>query len=167
MDNAGITLFEREALIQGQEKCVEPRIVLQIDPYGCGVACLAMVVEVEYTAARSIFDKLGLNAPKRKDRKPYSSNFKELRAALLACGYPSKVRRFTSWSTIGGPCIVKVHGVNLRNSHWVYANRTNQYGLYILDPALPVPYIEKMPLDVLCVELDIHQPYGCYIEIQM
>lgn len=53
--NAGISLFEREALIQGQEKDVEPRIVLQTDPYGCGVACLAMVVEVEYTAARSIF----------------------------------------------------------------------------------------------------------------
>jgi hypothetical protein len=160
-------VFEEEDLAEGRERGIGPRIVRQKDASGCGVACLAMATGMEYPAAREVFNRLGLDKTRHAGRKPYSSNFKELRAALSACGLPSELRRFSGWNAIAGPCIVKVNSGKLQNWHWVFASRTVQYGLHILNPALPLPYLEKMPLDVMCTGLEVYKPYGCYIEIQL
>ena len=144
-----------------------PQPVLQRGLNDCGVACAAMAAQVSYEASRRAFEELGLHAPTKRGRiaKPYSSNFQELRAVLKALGIDSLLRRFSGWHLILTPCVVKVRTQHKRDWHWVFASRDSVHGLHVLDPARLDPYIERLPLGMAGVPLDVHIPFGCYLEV--
>lgn len=121
--------------------------VLQRTPSDCGVACLAMAAGITYARAAYIFEHLGLTK-KRKGRPVFSSNFRDLQRALAILGRPCRLRRFSTWDAVQGPAIIKVDNGTRYNWHWVYATRTEEQGLMLLDP-LGWRHVERCsnPLD--------------------
>ena len=137
----------------------------QRESHDCGVASVAMAANVAYEDAKNAFTALGLHVKKR-GRPPYSSNFKDVQAALRRLGCETRMKRFDSWDDIKGPTIVKVDNGHARNWHWVYATHDNPWGLIVLDPGLPDPHLQNPPLDVIYVPLKYFKPRGCMIVVE-
>ena len=86
----------------------------QRESHDCGVASVAMAANVTYEDAKMAFQALGLHVKKR-GRPPFISNFKNVQEALHRLGCDTKMKRFTSWTDIKGPTIVKVDNGHPRN----------------------------------------------------
>lgn len=151
--------------MQHIDESMIPKPIRQRGSHDCGVACLAMGACMDYEGAKDVFDRMGLNLKPRGHRKPYSSNFKELRNAFQSVGYSTRMERFIDWSLISSPSVVKVRNGKKFDWHWVYADRSEQFGLYVLNPAIDEPFFEKMPMDVMCVALEHYKPFGCFIKL--
>ena len=63
-------------------------MVRRVVSYDCGVAALAMVAGITCDEARVTFITIGLDT--RRPKKPFASNFTELRRALRAHAVGSK-----------------------------------------------------------------------------
>ena len=137
----------------------------QRESHDCGVASVAMAANVAYEDAKIAFQALGLHVKKR-GRQPFSSNFKNVQEALHRLGCDTKMKRFKSWFDIEGPTIVKVDNGHSLNWHWVYATQDNPWGLVILDPGLPDPYLQNSPLDLIYVPLKYFKPKGNMIVVE-
>ena len=137
------------------------RWVRQQDSSGCGVACLAMVSGLSYAQVREAFIREGLGET-RPRRKAFSSNFRELLQVAQRLGLDGRMQRWSSWSSVEGPCILKV-AVRGSNWHWVAAERSAQLGLVVLDPDLDLPAFERPPLDVPYCRPESHKPGGNWI----
>lgn len=112
--------------------------IMQHDRFGCGVACAAMIAAKSYSDARSVFTERGLEAKKR----PFATNFSELRSCLDLMGINSELRRWASWDAIDGLGIVAVStslGLANRNWHWVVAERHEVFGIVLHDPDFDLP----------------------------
>lgn len=140
-----------------------PVKILQQGRSDCGVACLAMAADLSYADAREVFVSVGL-ADKRQKR-PFSSNFQDLRRALSACGKASTIKHFAGWDRVGKSAILKVFVKKGVGWHWVYAGSDPQLGLFVLDPATDWPALEVPPGGITCALLDVYQPSGSYIEV--
>ena len=73
----------------------KPPLILQTEAAECGLACLAMVANISYLAARGVFDAIGI--PQIRRRNPYATNFKQLRQALTEFGVDSTLERWRGW----------------------------------------------------------------------
>lgn len=139
--------------------------VQQLDPSGCGVACLAMIAGISYTSARQTFNRLGYNE-KRGGKQPYASNFSELLQCLRLHEIEAKQQRWPGWEAISGTGIVKVKqwpGAPLRNWHWVVVDRHPTYGLAIHDPELP--YTAYLNPGLGLPGISRYEPFGNWIAI--
>lgn len=98
----------------------------------CGVACIAMVTGRTYEDVESEFHKNGLV----RDGEYYTSH-KDLIAILDIFGYQVTRKKFTSWSNVLYPAIVKINVRAGNYWHWVVmaGERT------ILDPKPGAPAI--------------------------
>lgn len=137
--------------------------VRQRQNFDCGVACLAMAADIDYVAARAVFDAVGL-ATKHRAR-PYLSNHKDLRAAMRMAGVASNLKRFEGWHSVGSAAILRVPTQRKRLGHWVFAGRDPVLGLFVHDPATTLPTFEVLPQDVLCHDIASYQPTGFFIDI--
>ena len=137
-----------------------PTLIFQKTNTDCGIACLAMAANLDYGSAYYLFGFLNIEK-KYKHKTTYRSNFKEVRNALAALHIDSKLRHFSSWSDIRTNSVVKVDNGHTRSWHWVYATRTAQGSLLVLDP-LGKYYAQGCP-DLH--PLDTWQPQGCFIEL--
>lgn len=112
--------------------------VMQRDRFGCGVACAAMIAAKPYAHARSVFTEHGLGARKR----PFATNFSQLRRCLGHMGINSELRRWSSWDAMDDLGIVAVSsslGSANRNWHWVVAERHEVFGVVLHDPDFDLP----------------------------
>lgn len=112
--------------------------IMQRDRFGCGVACAAMIAAKSYSDARSVFNERGLGAKKR----PFATNFSELRRCMELMGINSELRRWSGWDSIDGLGIVAVStslGSGNRNWHWVVAERHEVFGVVLHDPDFDLP----------------------------
>lgn len=159
-----------------------PGLVLQRGRHDCGVACLAMAAGVDHATAERAFIEVGLGA-KRGGKPAFASNFKDLRAALRHLGHDSRLVRFTDWSHLRTPAIIKVQqhpgsGGKKGDWHWVFSSRHPIHGLVVLDPSLDVPAVEIFPpvdaaqpfnalgvAGLMAHDLSFHRPQGCFIEV--
>lgn len=147
-----------------------PIKVRQQSACDCGVACLAMAAGLSYADAREVFVANGLGA-KRGGKAPFRSNYKELRRVLAKAGFPSQLKRFSGWDSVGRAAILKVFAKANGKWHWVFAGRELRRGLFLQDPATELPAFETLPKEVLepdrpYTEIGIYKPTGCFIEIQ-
>eukprot|EP00659_Diplonema_papillatum_P003081 gene3081-4843_t len=79
----------------------------QDDTYGCGVACLAMVLGCDYSRARTQFIKLGLGV-RRSSRPALSTTSREMHMAIASAGLITEARRWRGWENFQGLGILKV-----------------------------------------------------------
>lgn len=86
--------------------------VFQRDSSDCGVACLAMVANISYLAARGVFDAIGI--PNIRPHLPYATNFKQLRQALTEFGIESSLERWRGWGHFSG---IGILAVNAAQAH--------------------------------------------------
>lgn len=135
----------------------------------CGVACLAMVAGVPYEDASEAFTAAGLHL-KRKSKKPFMSNFRDLTAAAGHLGVQLRQRPFRTWSTIQSPTILKVKppsavpGLSTKDWHWVVAHRA-AHGIHIEDPAHEFACYEVPPPFANALEFEYYQPTGAMLSI--
>jgi len=139
-------------------------LVRQIAHTDCGVACLAMAANITYNRAQQIFCDAGLSV-KRAQKKPWSSNFRELQIAIELTGAKTRRKLFRDWSCIQQPAILKVNTRKNGDWHWVYAGRNAEHGLFVLDPSCDLPSYEKMPMDMMCRQFAAFKPAGHMIEV--
>lgn len=143
------------------------RLVRQRASFDCGVACLAMAAGVVYEEAARTFTQLGLDKGVRRSR-PYSSNFTQLRRALLASGVTSTMRRWQGWEALRGIGVVKVKPRSrLRHPdwHWVVVESHEQFGHVIRDPASPLASFGAAPQDTAYCEYTRMVPAGNWIHV--
>lgn len=141
--------------------------VLQRDSSDCGVACLAMVANISYLAARGVFDAVGI--PNIRPHLPYASNFKQLRQALTEFGIESSLERWRGWGHFSGIGILAVNagpGSSPRNWHWVVAEAHPVYEVVVHDPTPSLAIIKTAPEGFLREEFDERcQPRKSWIRI--
>lgn len=141
--------------------------VRQLDAFGCGIACVAMADGSSYADARATFDKLGY-AHYRKYRKPYSTNFRELRAALSHRDIDTTMRRWEGWEAFSGVGIVKVASslgsANLW--HWVIAEEHQQFGVVVHDPDFHLPGLSRVEGGMDYTPLTNYHPGASWIQIK-
>lgn len=141
--------------------------VMQRDRFGCGVACVAMVTGKPYSYARTLFTERGLGAKK----KPFSTNFSELRHCLEQLGIDSELRRWSNWDAIDGLGIVAVStslGPTNRNWHWVVAERHEIFGVVLHDPDFDLPSFSlKSPDGVHCHPFTEYQARKSWIRVSL
>lgn len=150
-----------------QDQCGVQKVV-QTDPYGCGVACLAMVTGVTYEVAKMKFNVHGLGV-RRKSRPAYSTASWEMRMAVELDGLAVNTRRWAGWDSFQGLGILKVRddwrGVKGR-WHWVVAFRHPAFELAIFDPHQWNPAFKQMPFDVECFDFDVYEPKGDWLMVE-
>jgi hypothetical protein len=143
------------------EQSCRTRLVRQVEPLDCSVACLAMAAGISYDEARATFITLGLS----KAPRPFASNFKDLGRALKVHGIESSLKRWVDWDALDGIGILKVSGRTRRSWHWVVAERHTEYGLVVRDPASPLVALRNAPDNVSYRSLSSLAPYGCWIRV--
>lgn len=143
------------------------RKVRQLDDFGCGVACLAMVVGITYNEARAIFIGLGLDRQNIPGRSPFASTFSQLRQAIAtSTTHTARMRKWTGWKQIQQHAILKVSSSNGgSNWHWVVAERHLTYGIVIHDPASAKPSFQIAPEGVVGIDFQRYEPTGNWLEI--
>lgn len=132
--------------------------------FGCGVGCLATVTGESYATARNTFSQLGFGAL-RKGREPFSSNFKELIAALAEHEINGKQERWRCWESVAGSGIVKVR-CTPRNWHWIVVETHPEYGFVVHDPGSRLPSFGCPPSGVMCRPIEQLEPYGNWIRVE-
>lgn len=148
--------------------------VRQRNRHDCGLACLAMAAGLSYDEGLRIFSQVGLSEPRGK-KKPFSTNYMELRMALCAAGASPAMKRFTSWQNLGDLAILKIANKSTPkahdNWHWVVAVRQGLptplgvRSIEVLDPDFELKGLEITPPDATHVTLEYFRPYGSYLEI--
>lgn len=150
-----------------QSRCGIQKIV-QDDPYGCGIACLAMVTGVTYDHARQQFNEYGLGV-RRGSRPGYSTSSGEMRMALGRSGLLVDNRRWKGWAAFQGLGILKVKD-DWRGAvgrwHWVVAFRHPLYEIALFDPHQIDPSFKTMPQDVLSFGFDTYEPRGEWLQVE-
>jgi len=143
-----------ERFVSWESTCRIQR-VLQNDPYGCGVACLAMVADISYMTARGVFDAVGI--PELRPKMPYSTNFKQLRQVLSEFGVKSTLERWRGWKHFSGVGILAVDagpGISTRNWHWVVAETHPTYEVVVHDPWPSLAIMKRAPENFLREDFD-------------
>lgn len=153
------------------ERTCRIKKVIQEDPYGCGVACLAMVANTDYPTARLTFLSFGFGSENRRHGKqPFSSNFAELIVALGEHRLDARMHRWQGWDQFQGIGIIKVRccpGARKNAWHWVVAERHERFGIVLHDPGFHLPcFLEKPPCGVQCHPFDNYEPHGNWISIR-
>lgn len=142
--------------------------LIQHDEYGCGVACLAMVLGITYEQARQRFISIGLGI-RRGCRPAFSTSSGEMRMAVASSGLIIDARRWKDWSSFSGLGILKVRD-DWRGAkgkwHWVVSFRHPEFGIAIFDPHQAAPSFLNMPLDVECIDFSIYEPKGEWIQVE-
>lgn len=142
--------------------------LIQLDEYGCGVACLAMVLGITYEQARQRFISIGLGI-RRGCRPAFSTSSGEMRMAVASSGLIIDARRWKGWSSFSGLGILKVRD-DWRGAkgkwHWVVSFRHPEFGIAIFDPHQAAPSFLTMPLDVECIDFSIYEPKGEWIQVE-
>ncbi|MBD8089046.1 hypothetical protein IFT48_03560 [Pseudomonas fluorescens] len=155
-----------ERFVSWESTCRIQR-VLQHDNSGCGVACLAMVANISYLAARGVFDAIGI--PQIRPRNPYATNFKQLRQALTEFGVDSTLERWRGWQHFSGVGILAVNagpGSSPRNWHWVVAETHPTYEVVVHDPSPSHAIMKQAPENFLRENFeDRCQPRQSWIRI--
>ncbi|SNB45245.1 cysteine peptidase family C39 domain-containing protein [Geobacter sp. DSM 9736] len=111
----------------------EPRVVVQEDATGCGIACAAMLAGKTYHAAKRRAKELSLFS----DDRNLSSDISDLRPLLES--YNIRIGRKTSfrnWNEVPSPSILAVKhkaGAESECWHWTVFHR-RENGPVILDP---------------------------------
>lgn len=150
-----------------QAGCAIKKIVQQ-DNYGSGIASLAMVAGLEYEAARSLFNRIGLGI-KRGQRPAYSNNLSEMSSALAVAGLASASRRWKGWQHFHGLGILKVRG-KWRNAsirwHWCVAFQHKEYGFVLFDPHIDLPSFSIMPMNVECAGFELYEPVATWLQVE-
>lgn len=139
--------------------------VQQRTPCDCGVACLAMVANVDYAVAHSAFvlNKLDYARP---GRRPLASNFRELTACARTLGIALRMAPFRGFDHLPELSILKVSdGVpGSRNWHWIVAVRViDGVELYNPQPGsirIVVPFRVQTPPDAF------YHPAGNILALQ-
>lgn len=149
------------------ERCGIQKI-RQLDPYGCGVACLAMVTGTSYEQSREAFNRHGLGV-RRKSRPPYSTASWEMRMVVEVSGLLVSTRRWSGWDSFQGLGVLKVRD-DWRGAvgrwHWVVAFRHPEFEIAVFDPHQCNPAFRQMPLDVECFNFDIYEPKGDWLMVE-
>lgn len=150
-----------------QSRCGIRKIV-QTDPYGCGVACLAMVAGLTYEAARERFNALGLGV--RRGCKPaYSTSSGEMRMAISSSGLFTDSRRWRGWAEFQGLAVIKVRD-DWRGAkgrwHWAVAFRHPEFDIAVFDPHQSAPSFSRMPTDVECFDFRKYEPKGEWFQVE-
>jgi ABC-type bacteriocin/lantibiotic exporter with double-glycine peptidase domain len=145
--------------------------VTQEDPFGCGVACLAMVAKTDYASARLTFLSYGFGSEHRRNGKaPFASNFAELILVLGEHGIDARMQRWKGWDQFDGIGIIKVKcgpGARKNDWHWVVAEKHAQFDVVIHDPDYFLPcFREHSPEDVQCHPFDSYEPHGNWISLR-
>lgn len=141
--------------------------VCQEDSHGCGVACLAMMAGTNYQQARATFTLLKLGV-KRRNRPPFSSNFRELMSALDAHGLKTRMERWPGWESLTGLGILKIRqsaDTRRKDWHWVAAEAHPEFGVAVRDPSSDLPSFHRPPVDGHFGGFERIQPYGNWIRI--
>jgi hypothetical protein len=150
-----------------QSRCGIKKVV-QADPYGCGIATLAMVTGTTYEEARLRFNELGLGV-RRSGRPPYSTSSREMHHVLAASGLVAESRRWSGWEALRGLGVLKVRD-DWRGAvgrwHWVVAFRHSAYGIVVFDPHQCDPSFEILPMDVMCFDFRIYEPKGNWLQVE-
>lgn len=111
----------------------EPKIVVQEDATGCGIACAAMLAGKTYHAAKKRAKDLGIFPD---DRQLYSDIY-DLRPLLESYNIRiGKKLPFRSWDDLPSPAIVAINyraDVDHDSWHWAVFHR-NRRGPVVLDP---------------------------------
>lgn len=140
----------------------------QDDTYGCGVACLAMVLGCEYSRARTQFIKLGLGV-RRSSRPALSTTSREMHMAISSAGLITEARRWRGWENFQGLGILKVRD-DWRGAkgrwHWVVAFRHPVYELAIFDPHMLEPSFKRAPSNLDVVPFSIYEPKGEWFQVE-
>jgi ABC-type bacteriocin/lantibiotic exporter with double-glycine peptidase domain len=140
------------------------RLVRQRERTDCGVACLAMVAGIDYSAALTTFVELGYADKKTR----LSTNYHELMAALRHHGLAVCMKRWRGWGYFSGLGILKTRAINRPNRgswHWVVAESRPSCGYLVRDPNSPLAAIEYPPLSVLYRDLGQASVSGCWLQV--
>lgn len=150
-----------------QSRCGITKLT-QMDGYGCGVACLAMVLGTSYEQARQHFIANGLGI-RRGCRPAFSTSSGEMRMAVASSGLIINARRWNGWSNFSGLGILKVRD-DWRGAkgkwHWAVSFRHPEFGIVIFDPHQSAPSFLNMPFDVICIDFSIYEPKGEWIQVE-
>ena len=141
------------------------RKVRQRDPFGCGVACVAMVTGRDYPTVRQMFLDKQIG---RCEGRPLSTNFTELQRALALLGVPCQRKRFEGWDSIQGVGIVAVDsfGGGSKNWHWVVVERHERFGIVLHDPDFPLPsFSGEVPPGVMAHPFTEYQARKSWLRI--
>jgi len=122
-----------------------------------------MVAGRPYADVRRVFADCGLE----KKKRPFATNFSELRHCLEQLGIRSERRRWSGWDEIDGLGIVAVSSsAGGRNWHWVVAERHEVFGVVLHDPDYDLPsFSAKEPEGVHCHPFTEYQPQKSWIKI--
>jgi len=139
------------------------RLIIQKNNSDCGLACVAMICEVQYQLVLEHFMDLNLYA-KHKKQTPYSTNFKDINSILSRLGFEGKVQRFKNWDDITHPSIIKIPNGRKYSFHWIVAIPHPEHKIVIYDPSFDIlSYSNNPPLDEAYIHFDNFKPYGCFI----
>ena len=114
------------------------KLVLQEDPSGCGIACLAIILGCSYSRAKSL--AFGATYPGYDFRTTTKDLVRVLRSQGASV-HDRLTRSSGNWSDLPDLCIVKIveGGCAPRDWHWVVFARGVR-GSVVLDPARDVPW---------------------------
>ncbi|HHH9444532.1 TPA: hypothetical protein ACP32N_006538 [Pseudomonas aeruginosa] len=136
--------------------------IMQVDPFGCGIACLAMVWGKTYKEAQEHFISQGLGN-RRGGRSPFSTTSREMRMALATAGLMTTTRRWRGWSNFTGLCVMKVRDKSATRAnawHWAVAFHHPEFEYAVFDPQREWPGFKRMPEDTLCTLWESFRPFG-------
>ncbi len=107
------------------------KLVKQLDPKGCGVACVAMVAGISYEEAKRV-----LFPNHQRHKRSFASDTPDLRRALRSLGFQVADRciRISKTSQLNQTALLKVNRQPEGPFHWTVWDHQNQS---ILDPANP------------------------------
>lgn len=138
------------------------------DPYGCGVACLAMVSGMSFAEARSQFINIGLGV-RRSHRVAFSTSSREMRMAIASVGLLSDAKRWNGWDQFHGLGVLKVRD-DWRGAfnkwHWVVAFRHPTLDLAIFDPHMAIPAFKHLLLDDTYLPFSMYEPKGEWFQVE-
>jgi hypothetical protein len=149
-----------------QARCGVQRV--HANGYYSGVACLSMVAGISFTEARQVFVDIGLGV-RRTGRAPFSNNLSEMRMAVASTGLLQQTRRWRGWDDFQGLGILKMRA-DWRGApgkwYWATAFRHPEFDIAVFDPHSEFPSFRRMPMDALCVQFDVYQPRGEWLQIE-
>lgn len=154
---------------QWQAYCAIQKVAqTESDPYGCGVACLAMVSGITFAEARAHFISLGLGI-RRSHRAAFSTSSREMRTAIASMGIMTEARRWCGWEQFHGVGVLKVRDDwrgAINKWHWVVAFRHPTLDLAIFDPHMTIPAFKKIMLEGTHLPFAMYEPKGEWFQVE-
>lgn len=150
-----------------QAECGITKLIAN-QPYGCGIACLAMVAGLTLDEARERFVSLGLGI-RRGSRAAFSTASFEMRMAIANAGLVTATRRWKGWAEFTGLGVIKIKA-DWRGApgqwYWAVAFRHPSLGIVLFDPHHPLPSFEHMPFDVECCTFTVYEGKGEWLQVE-